>query len=198
MLTHPSSAGPATTTVPAGADQTHSAPNSSPTSPTSTSTKSSSSTSTKSSSSTSTKSSSSTTSSASASATPIGEGEGTYTCPESDELQYTTSSGTGGVTFNQLCDVDWPVNVTAYSGSATDKVEDLANVLQYSLQDCIDQCAAYSLSKSPPCFAVTYAANITRAQDRGYSGNCWLKTARGAQDTIDTSRQVQSAYIIAY
>jgi hypothetical protein len=143
---------------------------------------------------TSSESSTSVTSTASASATPIGEGQGTYTCPESDNTEYTTGSGTGSQTFIQLCDTDWPGGVDAPEGSAFSTVEDLSVVLAYSLQQCIDQCAVYSINNSPGCMAVTYGANVTAAQGRGLGGNCFLKSSRGAEDLSDTSGQAQAAY----
>ena len=144
----------------------------------------------------STTSATSTTSTGSASATPIGDGEGTYTCPESNDQNYVTSSGTGKLTFRQLCGVDWPSGVTAQSGSVTSSVEDLSTVLEYSLEQCIEQCAVYSINNSPGCVAVTYGANVTLAQGRGYGGNCWLKSARGASNLADTSGQEQAAYLL--
>ena len=140
--------------------------------------------------------SSSTTSAAPSTATPTSTNMGTVTCPQSNNTDYTTNSGTGNLTFRQLCDVDWPVGIRAASGSVNSLVEDLSVVLEYSLIECIVQCAVYSLNNRRACMAVTYGANITSAQTRGVGGNCFLKSARGANPVADNSGQVESAFLI--
>jgi hypothetical protein len=87
--------------------------------------------------------------------------------------------------------------VTAKSGYDTSTVQDISVALVYSLHDCIDQCAVYSLNNAQGCYAVTYGANITLAQSRGVGGNCYLKNAVGAEPYIDTSGQEEAAYLLS-
>lgn len=141
-------------------------------------------------------SSSSTASAAPSTATPTSTNIGTRRCPQSNNTDYTTDSGTGNLTFRQLCDVDWPAGIRAASGSVTSVVEDLSVVLEYSLIECIVQCAVHSLNNRRACMAVAYGANITLAQNRGVGGNCFLKSARGANPVADNSGQVESAFLI--
>jgi hypothetical protein len=117
--------------------------------------------------------------------------EGSYNCPSDNNKSYVSSLLSTG-TWNILCDTDWPNGVDAFGGGT---VTDLTAVIAYSIEGCIDQCAAYIVAGGS-CEAVVYGANITLALSRGgVQGNCFLKSNRGAENTVDNSGQVEAAYL---
>ncbi|EXJ62098.1 hypothetical protein A1O7_02531 [Cladophialophora yegresii CBS 114405] len=135
-------------------------------------------------------SSSRTSTSTSSAATPTSS-EGSYNCPSDNNKSYV-SSLLSDATWTILCDTDWPVGVDSFSGGT---VEDITAVVAYSIESCIDQCAAYNVAGGP-CGAVVYGANITLALSRGgVQGNCFLKSERGAENIFDNSGQVEAAYL---
>ncbi|KIW70417.1 hypothetical protein PV04_02688 [Phialophora macrospora] len=133
--------------------------------------------------------STSTTSTSSAS-TPTSS-EGSYNCPSDNNKSYVSSLLTSE-TWTILCDTDWPSGVDSISGGT---VVDLTAIVAYSIEGCIDQCAAYNVAGGS-CEAVVYGANITLALSRGgVQGNCFLKSEPGATNTLDSSGQVEAAYL---
>ncbi|KIY00508.1 uncharacterized protein Z520_04193 [Fonsecaea multimorphosa CBS 102226] len=135
--------------------------------------------------------STSTTSTASAS-TATTTGEGSYNCPADNNTNYVSPLFTDA-TWTILCDTDWPSGVAALSGGS---VVDLTAVIAYSIDECIDQCAANNIA-GDGCQAVVYGANITLALSRGgIQGNCFLKNDRGAENSVDNSGQVEAAYLL--
>ncbi|KIW24674.1 uncharacterized protein PV07_10376 [Cladophialophora immunda] len=126
-------------------------------------------------------------------ATTSTSGEGSYNCPADNNTNYV-SPLLSTETWTVLCDTDWPSGVDAMNGGA---VVDLTAVIAYSIDACIDQCAAYNVAGGD-CEAVVYGANITLALSRGgIQGNCFLKSDRGAKNTVDNSGQVEAAYLSA-
>ncbi|KIW96132.1 uncharacterized protein Z519_03199 [Cladophialophora bantiana CBS 173.52] len=124
-------------------------------------------------------------------ATTSASGEGSYNCPADNNTDYV-SPLLSTATWTILCDTDWPSGVDAFSGGT---VTDLTAVVAYSIDACIDQCAAYNVAGGD-CEAVVYGANITLALSRGgIQGNCFLKSDRGAKNTADNSGQVEAAYL---
>ncbi|ETI20027.1 hypothetical protein G647_09042 [Cladophialophora carrionii CBS 160.54] len=133
---------------------------------------------------------SATSTSTSSAATPTSS-EGSYNCPSDNNKSYV-SSLLSTATWTILCDTDWPLGVDSFSGGT---VADITAVVAYSIESCIDQCAAYNVAGGP-CEAVVYGANITLALSRGgVQGNCFLKTDRGAENFSDNSGQVEAAYL---
>lgn len=123
---------------------------------------------------------------------------GNYTCPESNGTLYNTSyfntANYGSFYFLQLCDTDWPAGAATPSPNET--VKDLSIVLADSLEQCMNQCALYSVENDLACMAVTYGANKTLAVMRdGVGGNCRLKNSKATEDVADGSGQLQAAYV---
>ncbi|KIW78739.1 hypothetical protein Z517_08578 [Fonsecaea pedrosoi CBS 271.37] len=146
-----------------------------------------------SSSTTSTTGTTSTSTSSTAAATTSSSGEGTYNCPADNNTNYV-SPLLSTATWTILCDTDWPSGVDSFSGGT---VVDLTAVIAYSIEACVDQCAAYNVAGGN-CEAVVYGANITLALSRGgIQGNCFLKSDRGEENIADNSGQVEAAYLLS-
>ncbi|OAG40344.1 hypothetical protein AYO21_05435 [Fonsecaea monophora] len=146
-----------------------------------------------SSSTTKTTSTTSTSTSSTAAATTSSSGEGTYNCPADNNTNYV-SPLLSTATWTILCDTDWPSGVDSFSGGT---VVDLTAVIAYSIEACVDQCAAYNVAGGN-CEAVVYGANITLALSRGgIQGNCFLKSDRGEENIADNSGQVEAAYLLS-
>jgi hypothetical protein len=129
-------------------------------------------------------------------------GFGSYTCPESNGTSYNTSyygtNKAGTFYYLELCNVDWPAGDSALGGNSgtNQTVTDLSIVLADSMEQCMNQCALYSVEHDDFCMAVTYGANKTLAMERdGVGGNCRLKNARSTVDKVDNSGQLQAAFI---
>ena len=86
-------------------------------------------------------------------------------------------------------------------------MDDLSALTVYDFRSCMDQCAIYNEQQTSnaanggvdPCQAVTYNANLTANVVKN-SGNCWLKTGRGARYNVNPTTNyalVASAYITA-
>lgn len=102
-------------------------------------------------------------------------------CPGLNGTQRTTPVGGAAYAFLVLCQTD------LVSGS-----RDIDSSLQYSLDGCLDHCAARNgAAKLPQCQGLTWDANLTKYGDF----NCFLKTTVTARKPY-TGDQVQAGAVL--
>jgi hypothetical protein len=99
-------------------------------------------------------------------------------CPNLNNQQLTSQTGSK---FTFTCGFDISNGQVTQENRA---IVDIVGIISYSLQDCIDSCAEYSLVSSgrgmvDRCTSVSFCydmRNITGA----HGGNCWLKNGTAA------------------
>lgn len=122
---------------------------------------------------------------------PTSSSYGAYNCPTMDQTIYTARFGSA-VKFQILCSIDW------YGPGLNGRgdVIDITRSVAYSIEDCIDECAANRVGGGN-CTALSYGANITLALERGgIAGNCALKDQRSLENITDTTEQEATAWMV--